>query len=212
MPGQAAKIWLSERQLEILIEFSKSRAISQQCSQRAKVIVLAHQGFTNEEISEEVGLGRLQVGLWRRRWRDNWDNLTLVECCEPWLLRESIRELFRDAPRGGGNFTFTAKQVMQIQALACESPSLSNLPITHWTHRELRDEILKRGIVESISESQVGRLLKESALHPHRMKMWINTTEKNPEVFQQEAETVCQTYLDSKKKRTRGRIPFVLTK
>ena len=212
MPGQAARIQLSERQLEILIEFSKSRAISQQCSQRAKVIVLAFQGMTNEEIADEIGLGRLQVGLWRRRWRDNWNSLTLVECREPWLLRESIRELFRDAARGGGSFKFTAEEVIQIQALACESPSLSNRPITHWTSRELRDEILKRGIVKSISESQVRRLLKQAALHPHRRKMWINTTEKNPETFQQEAETVCRTYLGAKKGVTRGRIPFVSTK
>lgn len=212
MPGQAAKIHVSERQLEILIEFSKSRAISQQCSQRAQVIVLGYQGLTNEQIAEQTGLGRLQVGLWRRRWRDNWDRLTLVECQEPRLLRESIRELFRDAPRGGGSFKFTADEVMRILALACESPSLSDRPITHWTSRELRDEILKRGIVKSISESQVRRFLTQAALHPHRRKMWINTTEKNPETFQQEAEKVCGTYLDAKKNLTKGRIRFVLTK
>ncbi len=54
--------------------------------------------------------------------------------------------------------------------------------------------MIKRGIVESISESQVGRYLREAALKPHRRKMWINTKEKDPEVFQQQVETVCETY------------------
>lgn len=204
MPGQAAKIQISERQLVILTEFSKSRAISQQCCQRAMIIVLGFQGLTNEEISKVVGLGRLQVGLWRRRWQDNWESLTLLECHEPRMLREAIRELFRDAPRGGGRIKFTSDQIMRILALACESPSLSGLPITHWTARELRTEILKRGIVESISESQVRRYLKQAAMRPHRRKMWINTTEKDPETFQQQAKDVCQTYLDSPKKADEG--------
>ena len=55
-------------------------------------------------------------------------------------------------------------------------------------------------IVESISVAQVGRYLKQSALQPHRSKMWLNTTEKNPDTFEREAATVCQTYLDAPRK------------
>ncbi|HVC96233.1 MAG TPA: hypothetical protein VND64_21295 [Pirellulales bacterium] len=47
-----------------------------------------------------------------------------------------------------------------ILAMACESPKLSNRPINRWTHRELRDEVQQRGIVESISVAQVGRYLQ----------------------------------------------------
>ena len=94
----------------------------------------------------------------------------------------------------------TADQVVQILAVACESPKLSGRPITRWTHRELRDEVVNRGIVESISVAQVGRYLKQSVLQPHRSKMWLNTTEKNPETFEREAAAVCQTYLDAPRK------------
>jgi hypothetical protein len=65
-----------------------------------------------------------------------------------------------------------------LLAVACGSPKLSGRPITRWTHRELRDEVVKRGVVESISVAQVGRYLKQSALQPHRSKMWLNTTER----------------------------------
>jgi putative transposase len=47
-------------------------------------------------------------------------------------------------------------------ALACEPPEASGRPISHWTPRELADEAIKRGIVETISERQVGRFLKSS--------------------------------------------------
>ena len=62
---------------------------------------------------------------------------------------------------------------------------------------ELRDEVIKRGIVATISRAQVGRFLQDAVLQPHRKKMWLNTTEKDPEKFQREVENVCKTYLDA---------------
>jgi hypothetical protein len=123
--------------------------------------------------------------------------LCVWECTESHRLREAILEALSDAPRPGAPATFTATQVAQIVALACESPKLSGRPITRWTHRELRDEVIKRKIVDSISVAQVGRYLLQSAVQPHRSKMWLNTTEKNPDTFEREAAAVCQTYLEA---------------
>jgi putative transposase len=50
--------------------------------------------------------------------------------------------------------------VVQIIALACEAPKLSNRPLSHWTARELADEAVKRGLVDSISPQTVARFLK----------------------------------------------------
>jgi hypothetical protein len=194
MPGKAAKVVITERQQAILRELSKSRTESQLVAQRATIILRAFERRLNEEIAEEVGLGRPQVGVWRRRWQAAWEELTALECREPRRLREAIHEVLRDAPRCGSPGTFTAEQVTQIIALACEPPEQSQRPITHWTRRELHQEVLKRGIVPQISESQVGRYLKQAALQPQRRKMWLNTTEKDPAVFQQQVEAVCQTY------------------
>jgi hypothetical protein len=58
MPGQAAKVWISERQQSLLEELSRSRSESQVISQRAKIILLAFEGRLNEEIAVEVGLER----------------------------------------------------------------------------------------------------------------------------------------------------------
>lgn len=197
MPGKAAKVVVSVRQHEILTEFSRSRSEPGAIVKRATVILKAFAGALNEDIAQEVSLERKQVGIWRKRWQDGWDGLCTLECQKPLQLREAIREMLRDAYRSGCHGKFTAEQVTAIIALACEPPSQSDRPGTHWTYWELRDEVIKRKIVESISVAQVGRYLREAAVQPHRRKMWLNTDEKDPVQFQKEAETVCQTYLEA---------------
>jgi len=196
MPGKAAKVWITERQQPILIELSKSLTESRLVVQRATIVLRAFAGQLNEQIAVEIGLGPGQVGVWRRRWQAGWEELTALECREPRRLREAIQEVFRDAPRSGSPGTFTAEQVTQILALACEPPARSGRPITHWTRKELHAEVLKRGIAQ-ISESQVGRYLKQAVLQPHRRKMWLNTKEQDPVVFEEQVKTVCQTYREA---------------
>ena len=197
MPGKAAKIIVSERQQLLLKEFSKSRTVSKSVSQRATIILLGFAGLRNDDIAWQVGLNRQQVGRWRQRWPDAWEALCVWECSEPHRLREAILDVLADAPRPGAPATFTAEQVARIVALACEPPKLSGRPIDHWTLRELRDEAIRRQIVAAISVSQVGRFLQQAAVQPHRKKMWLNTTEKDPQKFQAEVENVCRTYLEA---------------
>lgn len=147
MPGQAAKVRLSEQQLSILPELSHSRTVAKCVMQRATIMVLAFEGRQNREIAAPVGLNPPQVGTWRQRWRDSWESLCVWECHEPRRLREAILEALADAPRPGSPSTMTPEQIVQIIAVACEEPKLSGRPITRWTLDELRDEVLKRKIV-----------------------------------------------------------------
>ena len=117
MPGKAAKIIVSERQQILLTEFSKSRTVGKGVVQRATIILLGFAGLLNEAIAAQVGLNRLQVGIWRRRWRDAWEALCVWECTEPHRLREAILDVLADAPRPGAPATFSAEQVAQIVAL-----------------------------------------------------------------------------------------------
>jgi transposase len=199
MAGKAAKVVITERQQEILSKMSKATTVAKRLSQRATIILLAFAGQDNESIARHVGLERHSVGLWRRRWQQAFDNLVRIECLEetPAALRHAIEELLADEPRAGSPGKFTAEQLTLILAVACESPELSDRPITHWTGPELADEVVKRGIVESISASQINRYLREAALQPHRSRYWLNTTEKDPAVFQAQVETVCACYHDA---------------
>lgn len=60
--------------------------------------------------------------------------------------------------------------------------------------------MIKRKIVESISVAQVDRYLLEASTQPHRSKMWLTTTEMDPEKFQREVDRVCQTYKEAAEK------------
>lgn len=104
---------------------------------------------------------------------------------------------FSDAPRSGAPGRFTAEQVVGLIGLACEHPQSSGRPVTYWTGKELADESAKRGLVDSLSASHVNRILREVDLKPHQSRYWCHTTEKDPELFQQQVALVCQTYLDA---------------
>ena len=200
MPGKAAKIVLTEKQHEIVDDITRSKTVSLRLIQRCQIILLAFGGALNATIAEKVGLHRVQVGLWRRRWQESTDALVAVECRETTAeLRRVIEDVLSDAPRAGSTGTFSGEQVTHILAVACEPTELSGRPIVAWTARELADEVIKRGIVESISDSQVRRYLDEAKLKPHRSEYWLNTTEKDPELFKQQVEAVCNCYLEAPK-------------
>jgi transposase len=196
MPGMAAKILVTERQQDILRTFSRSVTAASRLRQRAAIILMAFDGLLNEDIAQRVGLTHRQVGRWRRRWANAWNQLIDIECCESRAdLRRAIEAVLADEPRPGAPAKFTPEQVTQILAVACEPPAKSGRPITHWTAQELTDEVIQRGIVTSISPSQVSRYLREAALQPHKSRYWLNTTEKDPARFEEQVITVCDSYL-----------------
>jgi transposase len=198
MSGKAAKVRLTEKQLQELQKIKASRVSPQRLVQRAAIILLAFEGKLNIEISRHLGIGKRQVGLWRLRWQQSFDALVAIECREnDAVLRSVIEEVLSDAPRTGCKGKLSAEQVTQIVALACEPPSQSGRPIDNWTRRELTDEIVIRKIVPSISTSHVGRLLDQMDLKPHKSNYWLHTKEKDPEVFKQQVAEVCQTYLSA---------------
>src|SRR4029453_1853730 len=75
-------------------------------------------------------------------------------------LTTMIEEALTDHPRSGTPAIFSAEQIVQIGAVACEDPADSGRPVSHWTPREVAEEVRKRGIVETISTRSVGRFLK----------------------------------------------------
>lgn len=162
MPGMAAKVIITERQQEILQSMVWSRSCPQGLAHRAEIILLAFEGLKNETIAERLGCERHGIGLWRRRWKKAFDQLVRVECLEkPSALREAIEVVLGDLPRAGCGGTFTAEQIAQILAVACEPPEKSGRPVSHWTPRELAEEVIQRQIVPSISIRHVGRFLKD---------------------------------------------------
>lgn len=198
MSGKAAKVRLTLRMHEILRQLSRSRNVGSAVVGRAKTILMGFEKLGNRTIASEIGLSARTVGLWRRRWQQSFPALLRLQFTESEsAFRRAIIECLSDAPRSGSPGKFSPEQLVVLIGIACESPESSGRPVTSWTARELCDEAAKRGLIDSISESHVNRILREVDLKPHQSQYWCNTTEKDPEQFQSQVEVVCQTYLDA---------------
>ena len=129
---------------------------------RAKIILGAAEGQSNRRMAAEMNLTRNTVRLWRERWPTTREQRAAVAAEEEpeRSLREVLEDTLRDAYRSGTPVKFTAEQVVQIVAISCEVPQASGYPVSHWTPKEVAAEAIQRGIVEQISERQVGRFLK----------------------------------------------------
>jgi putative transposase len=161
MPGKAARVVITERQRDILRQMSRSRSCPQGLARRVQIILLAFERWHNGPIADHLGCERHGVGIWRRRWADAFAALVRIECLEDAsALWAAIEEVLRDNPRSGRPATFAPDQLARIIAVACEPPTDSGRPVTHWTPTELAEEVVARKIVPSISVRHVGRVLK----------------------------------------------------
>jgi len=133
----------------------------QQIVLRAKIILMASEGQNHRQIARNLDINRQMARLWRNRWLET-EGKEL-----------SIFQRLKDQERVGTPVKFSIEQVIELFALACSPPSDYGRPISHWTPRELTDEIMKQGIIESISVRHVGRLLEEAELKPHQSRYWL---------------------------------------
>lgn len=157
MGRRAGKIILSEQERGELESLVRTHSMAQHLVLRARIILLAADGLSVIETAERLGVWRKTVSKWRKCWV-----LGASHCTAP--------ERLGDKPRSGAPATITAQQICAIIALACEPPSDSGHPITHWSQQAVADEAIRRGIVETISQRSVGRFFKrvglETASHP----------------------------------------------
>ena len=151
MPGpKAVAVILTDEEIAGLSQLIRRHNVRQQIAKRARITLAAGEGKSNSQIARELLLSRDMVLQWRQRWVD----------LQPITLSDlSIEERLEDLPRPGKPTRITADQVCQIQQMACEKPEESGRPITHWTNREVADEVVKRGIVAQISPRHAARLL-----------------------------------------------------
>jgi len=127
----------SERELRML---AKSRRVEARLQQRARLILLAAEGWQNKDIAVDVGLDRRQVALWRQRFVDG-----------------GIDALRKDAPRSGRPATVTAEAESRIV-----NATLHERPInaTHWSTRTLAEHL-------GVGATTVRRVWRNNGLKPH---------------------------------------------
>jgi putative transposase len=159
---RAAAIQVSPVQQALLQRLQRQQTADQRLVRRAAILLALVSNPCVAAVADQLGLTRLTVRLWRDRWREVTPTLQQAEqdqLPEPqlWAL---LHQVLQDEQRPGTPATFSPEPIVQVVAVACESPEKSGRPISHWTCRELADEVKKRQLVPDISPRTVGRFLK----------------------------------------------------
>jgi putative transposase len=149
-----AELTLSEEEQSRLEELVRRHSTPQQLAKRGRMILGAAEGKRNAEIARDLKVNVDTV----RSWRGRWISLQAIPFSEL-----PVAQRLTDTPRPGKPSQITAEQRCQMVALACEQPK--ERPISHWTGREIAEEMMQRGIVKYISPRHASRLLKKGILN-----------------------------------------------
>ncbi len=138
----AVEIHLTKSERRTLKRWSCGRLIPARQGQRARMILLAADCFSNADIAEELGVKPHTVGRWRNRFSE--DRLAGIE---------------KDLPRGGRPRTNDGVESEIIRKTTQETPANA----THWSTRSLAKEL-------GVTRSMVQRVWKSNGLKPHLVK------------------------------------------
>lgn len=144
--------------------------------QRARALLLARSGQGTEEIAQRLGCSSRNVRKWKARFRAN-PTLAALE----------------DAPRCGRPASVPRWVRCTLVQLACDRPEGIFTPFREvWTRQTLADE-LARVTGHRLSVSEVGRILRNAELRPHRVRQWLHSPDPD---FETKAKRVCELYLN----------------
>src|SRR2546427_8787613 len=141
-------MWTSARRLllasgdrEIVEGLVRGRNTAQKVALRARIILGAAQGISNNRLAQQLGVTRLTILLWRQRY-----------------AQAGVVGLLRDAPRPGRRKRIGARQV---EAIVNATLHTTPREATHWSSRTLAR-------AQGVSEATVRRIWRAHGLQPHR--------------------------------------------
>jgi putative transposase len=146
-PTVSPQVQLTARQQACLEQMVRRQTSPQRLVRRAKILLALETGAPECYVARQMHLNRGTVRTWHQRWRALAPKLARSEADggRDKVLSTMSEEALTDHPRPGPPATFTAEQIVQIGAVACEDPADSGRPVSHWTPREGAAEVRKRG-------------------------------------------------------------------
>jgi transposase len=161
--GIAVPITLSAHEQGLLQKIVRSRTLGSDLRERAQIVLAASDGLNNRQIEQQYGIERHRVGTWRNRFHQSHEHWkSLAPDLRPRMNEPLIHSWLAVKAGRGRKAQITAEQKKLILAVACEHPSKSGYPHTHWSDRLLAKEVIKRGIVDYIGFQTVWSFLKDS--------------------------------------------------
>ena len=143
MPRESLPVTLSDAEITRLEQWLRAGSTPQQVVLRAKIILRASQGQSDQQIARELKLQRRTAALWRRRVRQQG-----IGCV--WEI---------SAGRGRKSLYGKADVTRIVEATLRSKPKGS----THWSTRTLARE-------QEVSKSTIHRIWQEHQLKPHLTK------------------------------------------
>ena len=83
---------------------------------------------------------------------------------------------------------------MYVVKIACERPDELGRSLSQWDCTEIVRQLVRDGVVSSISAETVRRILLSHRLKPWRQQMWLSPKVPRDEVFAATARQVCDLY------------------
>jgi transposase len=145
----------------------RAHTTPQRAAKRARIVLLAADSLPNRQIAPVVGMNQHTVAQWRRR-----------------FAAERLAGLTDRRP--GRPLVYDHDQRLRIVATVTQQPPD---PASHWSHSQLAKALADMGI----SASQIGRILADLDLKPHRVRGWI--TRPDDPTFWERAADICGLYL-----------------
>jgi len=136
MPSpQSVTVELAPHQQRVLEKLCRAKSASRQLSARCKIILLSVHGMRNQHQAEALGLDRLMIRRWRKRWAAQQARLDAAARAVDKDRQAVIVALPSDAPP-----KFTPEQVAALIALAANRPRTAacrsrTSPLPSWRGR-----------------------------------------------------------------------------
>lgn len=137
---------------------------------RARIVLAAAEGLSNGAIAREVAASVNTVRKWRGR-----------------FARCGMKGL-RDAARSGRPRIYDDLVRVAVVAAATQSPPDG---AATWSHRSIAEQVAGT-VFAAISASQVGRILADLDLKPHKVTGWL--TRRDTPGFWERAKDICDLY------------------
>lgn len=135
------QVRLSRAQRKQLLALVRKGKEAARVINRARVLLLAHDGKPDNEIIQTLLVSRQMIYNLRHRFQN-----------------EALNVLY-DKPRPGQTPKLDGKAEARLAAIACSTPPAGH---AHWSLRLLADELVRLDIVETISHKTVGEVLKKT--------------------------------------------------
>lgn len=145
MARQRLPVKLSQEEYEFLTTYVAHGQKNARHINRARTLLLAHEGKADQEIATILGLSRGTVYNVRKNYHQR--------------HYEQIGELLSDKPRPGRPIVFDQKVEAKVTMIACSDAPKG---AARWTLHLLADKLVHLGIVDAISHESVRSLLKKT--------------------------------------------------